>query len=192
MTRLRLDEVAYRVLPQVAPGRALASSEWRTLRAAAEALLEDLPLAISADEVADNVERFLCIGRSKRAWRCRVLLTLLELIPLHTCWRRFSGLSVDERKALFAERVIGARGLWGVCAKVRYLVIMGAYGDERVHAQLGVWVPGPARPERARRSLPVRGPARNGRNGHSSQASRLVEHEDRGVRAQQPLHSAAT
>jgi hypothetical protein len=166
MTWLRLDEIAYRVLPQVAPGRALASSEWRTLRAAAEALLEALPIEISASEVADNVERFLCTGQSKRAWRCRVLLTLLELIPLHTHARSFSALSQSERKALFAERVIGARGLWGVCAKVRYLVIMGAYGDERVHAQLGVWVPGPARPERSKRGLPVLKPIRNGRNGH--------------------------
>jgi len=166
MTWLSLDEVAYRVLPQVAPGRALASSEWRTLRAAAEVLLEASPLDITCTEVADNVERFLCTGRSKRAWRCRVLLTLLELITLHTHARRFSALSQAERKALFAERVIGARGLWGVCAKVRYLVLMGAYGDERVHAQLGVWIPGPARPKRG---LPVLKPMRNGhgKNGHS-------------------------
>jgi hypothetical protein len=164
MTWLHLDEVAYRVLPQVAPGRAFASSEWRTLRAAAEVLLEALPIEITASEVADNVERFLCTGRSKRAWRCRVLLTLLELITLHTHARRFSSLSQSERKALFTERVIGARGVWGVCAKVRYLVLMGAYGDERVHAQLGVWVPGPARPKRG---LPLIKPVRNGKNGHS-------------------------
>jgi hypothetical protein len=123
-----------------------------------------MPIEITASEVADNVERFLCTGHSKRAWRCRVLLTLLELITLHTHARRFSALSQSERKALFAERVIGARGVWGVCAKVRYLVLMGAYGDERVHAQLGVWVPGPARPKRG---LPVIKPLRNGKNGHS-------------------------
>jgi hypothetical protein len=168
MTWFGLDEVAYRLLPQVAPGRALASSEWRTLRAAAEVLLEALPIEITASEVADNVERFLSAGRSKRAWRCRVLLTLLELIPLHTHARCFSALSQAERKALFRERVIGARGVWGVCAKVRYLVLMGAYGDERVHAQLGVWVPGPVRPERTQRGLPVLRPLRTGRiNGHA-------------------------
>lgn len=173
MTWLCLDEVAYRVLPQVAPGRALASSEWRTLRAAAEVLLEDLPLEITTAEIADNVERFLCTGRSKRAWRCRVLLTLLELITLPVYRQTFSALSLSQRKALFEERVIGARGLWGVCAKVRYLVIMGAYGDERAHAQLGVWVPGPARPERARRGLPVirRRNGYAGHNGHSHSAA---------------------
>jgi hypothetical protein len=173
MTWLSLDEVAYRVLPQVAPGRAFASSEWRTLRAAAEVLLEDLPLEITTDEVADNVEHFLCTGRSKRAWRCRVLLTLLEHITLITHAKRFSSLQASARKALFEERVIGARGLWGVCGKVRYLVIMGAYGDERAHAQLGVWVPGPTRPERARRGLPVmkRRNGYAGHNGHSHSQS---------------------
>jgi hypothetical protein len=187
MTWLRLDEVAYRVLPQVAPGRALASSEWRTLRAAAEVLLEDLPLEISTSEITDNVERFLCTGHSKRAWRCRVLLTLLELITLSTHYRTFTALSRSERKALFEERVIGRHGLWGVCAKVRYLVIMGAYGDERAHAQLGIWVPGPARPtrpERTRRGLPVLKPVRTGRNGY---ASHVVE-----LNGRSHSHSAAT
>jgi hypothetical protein len=160
------------LLPQVAPGRAFASSEWRTLRAAAEVLLEDLPLEITTSEIADNVERFMCNGHSKRAWRCRVLLTLLEHITLSTHWKTFSALSLGERKALFEERVIGARGLWGVCGKIRYLVIMGAYGDERTHAQLGIWVPGPARPERARR-LPVVKPQRTGRNGYAGHVLEL-------------------
>jgi hypothetical protein len=160
MTWLSLDQVAYRVLPQVKPGRALADSEWRTLRAAAEALLVGLPFSITSGEVANNVEQFLCTGRSKRAWRCRVLLTLLELAPFATHRRPFCSLSVPERRGLFEQHVIGARGLWGICAKVRYLVIMGAYGDERVHAQLGIWVPGAKRPDRLHRRLPLASPLR--------------------------------
>jgi len=52
---------------------------------------------------------------------------------------------------------VGAHGLWGICAKVRYLVLMGAYGDESAAEQLGIWVPGPTRPRRtgSRRSLPL-------------------------------------
>jgi hypothetical protein len=166
MTWLSLDQVAYRILPQVEPGRALASSEWRTLRAAAEALLTGLPFSITPIEVATNVEQFLCTGRSKRAWRCRVLLTLLELLPLTTHARCFCALTVQEQRALFEQNIIGARGLWGICAKVRYLVIMGAYGDERVHAQLGIWVPGAQRPERGRgSSLPLVKPQRTHRGG---------------------------
>ena len=150
-----LDELAYRVLPQVAPGRALADSEWRTLQHAAEVLLEALPVDIDATRAADNVERFLCNGRSRRAWRCRVLLTLLEVLPLTTHARRFSAMPARERRHLFESQIVGARGLWGICAKIRYLVLMGAYGDESVPEQLGVWVPGAPRPRRAstRRSL---------------------------------------
>lgn len=152
-----LDELAYRVLPQVAPGRALADTEWLTLQRAADVLLEALPMEMDATRTADNVERFLCNGRSKRAWRCRVLLTLLELLPLSTHARRFSLLSAAERKQLFEAQIVGAHGLWGICAKVRYLVLMGAYGDESVPEQLGVWIPGEVRPRRAhaRRSLPL-------------------------------------
>lgn len=162
-----LDELAYRVLPQVAPGRALADSEWLTLQCAAEILLEALPIDIDATRAADNVERFLCAGRSKRAWRCRVLLTLLELLPLSTHARRFSAMSAPERRRLFEAQIVGAHGLWGICAKVRYLVLMGAYGDESVPEQLGVWVPGATRPRRAhaRHSLPV---AQSGNGYHSS------------------------
>jgi hypothetical protein len=168
MIRFTLDEVAYRVLPQVAPGRALADSEWRTLRAAAETLLEELPFELSPTRVADNVERFLCEGRSKRAWRCRVLMTVLELLPLTVRGRRFSELAQPERRELFEAYVIGGYGLWGLCAKVRYLVLMGTYGDESVPGKLGILIPNEARPKRPgrrQRSLPLvssNGTVRNG------------------------------
>jgi hypothetical protein len=151
--KLTLDELAYRVLPQVAPGRAFADCEWRTLSLVAEALLVDLPFAIDAAKVADNVERFLCEGRSRRAWRCRVLLTLLENLPLLTHGRRFSHLDRSARRALFETRIVDGQGLWGLCAKVRYLVLMGAYGDESAPSSLGVLLPGERRPiRRIRRS----------------------------------------
>lgn len=143
---LTLDELAYRVLPQVAPGRAFADSEWRTLCRAAETILEDLPFAMEPGRVADNVERFLCEGRSRRAWRCRVLLTILEGMPLLTHARPFSSLAVSERRRWFETRVVDGSGLWGLCGKVRYLVLMGAYGDESVPSSLGVRMPGERRP----------------------------------------------
>lgn len=157
MTKFTLDELAYRVLPQVAPGRALADSEWRTLRAAAETILVDLPFQLGPDRIADNVERFLCEGRSKRAWRCRVLLTLLELLPLGTRGQRFTSLDGQARRSLFEDRIVHGQGLWALCGKVRYLVLMGAYGDESVPPSLGVLIAGEARPvRRARqRSLPM-------------------------------------
>lgn len=158
MTLFTLDELAYRVLPQVAPGRAIADREWRTLRLVAEAILIDLPFKIDPSRVADNVERFLCEGRSRRAWRCRVLLTLLEALPVTTHLRPFSALGVSERRRLFELRIIDGEGLWGLCAKVRYLVLMGAYGDESVPSSLGVRMPSERRPlSRLRRagSLPL-------------------------------------
>lgn len=160
MKLFTLDQLAYRVLPQVAPGRAIADREWRTLRLVAEAILIDLPFEMEANRVADNVERFLCEGRSRRAWRCRVLLTLLELMPLTTHGKQFSSLDVRTRRRLFEDRIVDGEGLWALCAKVRYLVLMGAYGDESVPSSLGVRTYSERRPlSRVRRagSLPLVG-----------------------------------
>lgn len=130
-----LEEIAYRVLPRVRLGRALADREWRTLRAAAEVIGEGSPLAVPPERVADNVERFLARGESKRAWRCRVLLLLVEEIARVTHGAPFSELSLAKRRDLVATHFVASHHVYGICAKVRYLVIMGSYGDESVMAK---------------------------------------------------------
>ena len=118
-------------------GRALADAEWRTLANVAEVLLEGSPLGVKPQQVADGVERFLLNGRSRKAWRCRALLTLLEHATLVTHGRAFSRLSHAERRQLVEDRFIGGVGVWALCAKVRYLVLMGAYGHEDAPAATG-------------------------------------------------------
>ena len=126
-----LDEITYRLLPRVQAGAALADSEWRTLVAAASALLEGEQPAIDAEQVADNIERFLIRGRSQQVWRIRLLLTLLEYLPLRYEGRTFSELDPAAQKRLARERIMNGSGLWQLCARVRLLLIMGAYGDAR-------------------------------------------------------------
>ena len=130
-----LDELTYRLLPRVQAGAALADSEWRTLAAAASVLLEGEDPVIDADQVANNVERFLIHGRSQQVWRVRLLLTLLEYLPLSCEGRTFSQLEPTQRKRLARERVMNGTGLWRLCARVRLLLIMGAYGDARGFAR---------------------------------------------------------
>jgi hypothetical protein len=127
---LSAPELAYRLLPRVEPGRALADAEWRTLVSAAEVLLEGSPCRMPPARVADNVERFLSEGRSRRAWRCRVLLVLVEWSawPIHG--RPFSELTLAERRRLIEERYVRGSYVYRLCAKIRYLVLMGAYGDQ--------------------------------------------------------------
>lgn len=134
---MTLEDVACRVLARVAPGRSLADCEWRTLVSAAEVLLDRDPESISPETVADNVERFLAQGRSPFAWRVRVLFTLLEHVSLPIHGKRFSELTLGQRRALIEQRFIGGRGIWGICAKVRLLVLMGAYSDPRAAAATG-------------------------------------------------------
>src|SRR5271167_4469572 len=75
-----LQSVLMRILPLPRPGRCFADAEWRTLARAAEVML---PTAreVPPEDVADNVERFLVRGRSRRAWRVRVLMHLVEFLP---------------------------------------------------------------------------------------------------------------
>jgi hypothetical protein len=132
-----LEQVAYRLLPRVDAGRALADVEWRTLVNVAEVLLEGSPLSLSPEDAANGVERFLSAGQSRKAWRCRVLLTLIEHATVVTHRRCFARLSRAERRQLVEQRFVGGAGIWGLCAKVRYLVLMGAYGHPDAAAATG-------------------------------------------------------
>jgi hypothetical protein len=126
-------------------GGVLAEGEMRTLAAVAEALLEGAPGAVSARTVAENVDVFLVAGKSRRAWRVRVLLRLIEASSLVTHARPFSRLSVAERRRIARERWAGGRHVYRICAKIRNLVILGAYGDRGVETATG-YVPVPLRP----------------------------------------------
>jgi hypothetical protein len=159
-----LDEVVYRILPSVAPGRALSDGEWRTLAAAAETLIDCGRLSLTSERIADNVERFLCRGRSTRAFRIRALLQLLEFATLPICGKPFSRLPPETRRRVVQQHMMAGRNVWRLCAKVRLLVLMGAYGDPGAHAQLGVLpvaqrprfrVAQPDRSSRAQSALPA-------------------------------------
>ena len=134
---LTLEDFAYRVLPRVPAGRALAPSEWQTLVAAADVLVGGGPHGIAPEEVAANVEAFLVAGRSRRAWRVRVLLTCVELLPIATFGRRFGSLTKAERRRVVEEQWIPGRKLGRLCSKVKNLVVLGAYGDPRAAARTG-------------------------------------------------------
>src|SRR5205823_125813 len=105
--------------PKLPPGRALADPEKRTLRAMAEVCLEGSPTPLSTDEVAENFERFLIQGQSKRAWRCRLLLTLVEYAPVAVYGKPASSLSLDERRRYVREKLMRGGFPWATCAKVR-------------------------------------------------------------------------
>jgi hypothetical protein len=147
-----LEQVAHVVLPRVAPGRALADSEWRTLRAAAAVLMPGATPGIAPERAADNVERFLAIGRSPMAWRVRCLLHLLEYLPVLDFGAPFSALSPDQQRRIVTERMMRGSAPWRLCGRVRLLVIMGAYGDARAESGIG-FVPVPLRSRFRRKGM---------------------------------------
>jgi hypothetical protein len=128
-----VQSLLLRVLPLPPAGKVLAETEWRTLARIAEVLVPDSQ-EVSPEDIADNVEGFLIRGRSKRAWRVRALLQIVEWSPVTIGRRPLSRMTLEERHRLVEERYVDGHGLWGICAKIRYLVLMGTYGDERLHA----------------------------------------------------------
>ena len=70
---------------------------------------------------------------------------LVEFSPLLRGQRPLSRMSLAQRRRLVRERYIDGRHVWGICAKIRFLVVMGAYGDSRVHAPTS-YVPVSQRP----------------------------------------------
>jgi hypothetical protein len=130
---LTLQSVLLRILPLPLPGRLFAEAEWHTLACLAEALVPDTGELTSGD-IADNIESFLIRGRSRRAWRVRALMQVVEWSPLTVGRKPLSRMNLRERRRLVEERYVDPRGLWAICAKARYLVLLGAYGDGRLHA----------------------------------------------------------
>jgi hypothetical protein len=156
--RLTLEHAARLLLPTVETGRALSRGEWWTLVRVAEVLLEGAAVEITAEDVADNVERFLIAGRSRRAWRVRVLLRAIEVTSFATHGRGFSRLTHVERRGIVLERWTSGRHVWRLCSKVRNLVILGAYGDRRAARTTG-YVPVQLRPRFRAESVRMTGGA---------------------------------
>jgi hypothetical protein len=129
---LILQSLLLRALPLPSPGRLFAEAEWRTAACLAEALVPGTG-ELTCEEIADNIEAFLIRGRSRRAWRVRALMLVVEWSPLTVGRKPLSRMDLRERRRLVEERYLDPRGLWALCAKARYLVLLGAYGDGRLH-----------------------------------------------------------
>ena len=132
-----LEDLARFALPPLPPGRVLADVEKETLRRMAEVLLEECPVDVPAADAVERFERFLIQGRSRRAWRCRLLLTLVEYAPLVAYGKPVRLLSLEERRRYVREKLMRGGPLWSTCAKVRYLAYAGAYSQASANAATG-------------------------------------------------------
>jgi hypothetical protein len=135
--RVTLSKIVQHVLPRPRAARALALSEWQTLVQVAEVLVAGGPHGSSVEQIADNVDAFLVAGRSRRAWRVRVLLTVIRFSTVPSHRRSFDRLSIAERRAWILARWTPDHRIGRLCSKVKNLVVLGAYGDARAAAKTG-------------------------------------------------------
>jgi hypothetical protein len=140
-----LEDMARFALPRLPAGRALADAEKETLRAMAEVLLDDCPVKVPLPEMVDRFETFLIQGKSKRGWRCRMLLTLVEYAPIVAYGRPVRTMSIEQRRRYVREKLMRGGFPWSTCAKVRYLAYAGAYSVPEADGATG-FVPFAQRP----------------------------------------------
>ena len=135
-----LETIATLLLQRPRAGEVLAARERATLAAAAEVLLEGVDFELAPDELVRNVERFIGNPATRRAWRVRALLVLVEIAPVVLLGRpRFSRMTRGERVRLIRERFIGGTGVWEVCGRIRPIVYLGAYASPAARRHVG-WV----------------------------------------------------
>src|SRR5690349_8466069 len=95
---LTLERLARALLPRVPPGAFFSPLERQVSAAPAEVMLRGSPVPPPPDQVVRTVEQFLLVGRSRRAWRVRVLCVVVELAPVFLLFtRRFTRLSLERR-----------------------------------------------------------------------------------------------
>ena len=125
-------------LPRVEAGSYFSPFERAPFVAAAEILLEGCPVPVTPQDAMRNMEVYLNEARSKRAWRIRILLVLVELTPLFLLGKgRFSRLSLEERRKIMFNQFIHGKHLWAICGKIKQLVYLGVYGDKRAGRAIG-------------------------------------------------------
>jgi hypothetical protein len=125
------------VLARPRPGAFFSDRERRTIVGIAEVQLEGEPSKVTPEAAVESLERFLARGRSRRASRIRVMLGLLELLPLTLGRGPFSRLSPVLRSDIVRGHLATGGHLWKVCAKVRQLIYLGAYADESSQNAVG-------------------------------------------------------
>lgn len=119
----------------------LNSRERRTVRAFAEVFIASDP-AITADEVVDNVDRYLTQVQSSRTASLRLMLFLIEFILPRLWWPlrpSFSKLSPADRQQFVHDKLQNPRlpPFFRDLAKVKSLLAIGYYGDTRVYESIG-------------------------------------------------------
>jgi hypothetical protein len=137
MTTSAFEAIAQLVLARPRPGAFFSDRERRTITGVAEVMLDGEPSKTTPEGAIETLERFLVCGRSRLALRIRVMLAVLEMLPLTLGRRPFSRLPFALRRDIVRRHLATGHHLWKVCSKVRQLIFLGAYADEPAQAAVG-------------------------------------------------------
>ena len=109
----------------------------RTVARFADAVIPVDDPEVSPEEVARELDRFLCLYASRRKWRIKYVILGLELSPL-VCGRLpLSLMARADRRAFVAEKLRSCRGLWGKVSMGKQLVLLAYYGRQASDRRMG-------------------------------------------------------
>jgi hypothetical protein len=100
------------------------------------AMIRDDAAPGRAAGVARRIDSYLATVVSRRAWRLRLLVVLLEIAPLLRGRAPFGWMSDAGRRRFVDRHLRVHRGLFGLLAKGKQLVRMAYYSDPVVQMEL--------------------------------------------------------
>ncbi|RPI70026.1 MAG: FAD-binding protein, partial [Ignavibacteriales bacterium] len=124
----------------------LSPSQFRTISALAEALIEGKEEKVTPQDIAGNVDKYLSSFKAKTKWIFKLVLTGMQIYPLLSFKPPLTYLSsVKRRKFLenrFYKDVSIVPAFWGSLVKVmirvsKQMAYLGYYNDERTHESIG-------------------------------------------------------
>lgn len=119
--------------------RFLSKREFRTVEKFAEVFIEGQREAISAHDIAANIDVHLNRIESKRKSSIKLILFFIEyLMPLLSLRLPFSSLSAKSRKKLIQSKIKQARKVRFLrdLLRIKTLFLSGYYGDKRVFDEI--------------------------------------------------------
>ncbi|HYW85145.1 MAG TPA: GMC family oxidoreductase N-terminal domain-containing protein [Spirochaetia bacterium] len=117
-----------------------SSRELRTVVAFAQVFIEGQGEAISAEQIAANLDAHVADMHTKRTASLHLVLFVIEfVVPLLSFRGPFSRLDAVTRRRLIERFIAGPRAgrLLRNLAKIKTLFLLGYYGDPRVRKSIG-------------------------------------------------------
>jgi choline dehydrogenase-like flavoprotein len=124
----------------------LSPTQFRSIVALSEALIEGKDEKVHPEDIARNVDRYLSSFSAKTKWIFKLVLTAMQIYPMLSLKPPLTYLSAQKRRAFLEDRFYNKVSIlpafWGNIVKVmirisKQMAYLGYYNDERTFESIG-------------------------------------------------------